>query len=81
MEDLNSYPNPQYYATYLELGGKRSQLAFFADLQKFFDLVLDAYVNGEGDRDTAYAAWVAHVGDVVEAGLYFEAVDSVTCLS
>jgi hypothetical protein len=86
MEENVDYTNldefemvPHYYKEYQRLGGKHDYKKFNKSLQKFFDLTLDSYVNGEGDpRDVAYAKWVKYIRSYKQAGLYFEAVDNLT---
>jgi hypothetical protein len=67
----------EYYRSYQSLGGTAGRVTFFKNLQKFFDLTFDAYVGGDAPRQPAWAAWVTHIGDNMEARAYFVAVDRI----
>lgn len=67
----------QFFRSYREIGGRHDRHTFFDNLHHFFRLTFDASIGGEGDRALAFAAWVRHLGDGLEARRYFHAVDRV----
>ncbi len=73
----------KYFAQYKRLRGKASREKFVSMLPKFFEIILDPYVYGEGEvsRDEAWTEWVKVIGNEPEAGRYFKAIDSVTALT
>lgn len=49
---------------------------FKSNLDKFFELTIDAYVGGEGSRDVAISKWIYFIGSDDIAMDYFRAVDT-----
>ena len=74
-----------WFNEYKTLGGEHSEKHFLKNLDMFFDLTLDAYIEGGEKtgktRDEAYDDWIKYIDNYMEAALYFKAVDRVTSYS
>ncbi len=90
MENEKDDYGKKFYDEYKRLGGKCDDGQFAYYHKVFIAITMDAYVGGECyedlkgqvmDRETVFKKWIIFIGNIKEAGLFFEATDNVAAYS